>query len=104
MSVTKKSILIAVLFALISSAIYLYTLTLKTQEVKDMSGLPTFIATDSNGTLFDKTGKITRTMIASRTEFYDQRNMYFFDDPLITAYNYKDTDKPNIWHLKGQKG
>jgi LPS export ABC transporter protein LptC len=104
MSVTKKSILIAVLFAFISSAIYLYTLTLKTQEVKDMSGLPTFIATDSNGTLFDKTGKITRTMIASRTEFYDQGNMYHFDDPLITAYNYKDTDKPNIWHLKGQKG
>ena len=104
MSVTKKSILIAILFAVISSSVYLYSLSLKKQEVKDMSGLPTFIATDTNGTLYDKTGKVSRTMLAAKTEYYDQRSLYLFDEPLITAYNHKDAGKPNIWHLKGQKG
>ncbi|MBE6423551.1 LPS export ABC transporter periplasmic protein LptC [Succinivibrio dextrinosolvens] len=104
MSVTKKSILIAILFAVISSTIYFYSLTLKKEEVKDMSGLPTFIATDTNGTLFDKSGKVSRTMLASRTEFYEQRNLLIFDDPLITAYNHKESGNTNIWHLKGQKG
>lgn len=104
MSVTKKSILIALLFAIISSSIYLYSLTLKKLEVKDMSGMPTFIATDTNGTLFDENGQIRRTMLSTKTEYYDQRKLYHFEEPLITAYNHKDKENPNLWHLKGHKG
>ncbi len=104
MSVTKKSIMLAVLFALISSIIYFYSLSLKKEEVVDLSGLPTFIATDTNGTYFDKNGLVSKTMIASKTEFYSNQKLYFFDDPLITAYNHKDSGKTNIWHIKGKKG
>ncbi len=104
MSVTKRSIILAILFAVLSCSVYFYTLKFKQKDPTSFSSLPTFIASDSVGTLFDETGKISKKMIATSTEYYDKQNLYIFDNPLLTSFVYQKNGEANTWHMKGQKG
>jgi|SRR5574344_821685 LPS export ABC transporter protein LptC len=103
MNVTKKSILLAFLFSVVAISVYVYAVRLKKVEVKDLSSYPTFIAMDTDTVFFNKTGKIDKTMVATKTEYYDNKTFYKFDNPLITSYNYKK-DSTDLWHIKGLTG
>lgn len=54
MSVTKRSIILALLFLILAVGIYVYSTMVGKKEVSDVSQLPTFIATDTEGAVYDK--------------------------------------------------
>ncbi|MCI5576832.1 MAG: LPS export ABC transporter periplasmic protein LptC [Succinivibrio sp.] len=103
MNVTKKSLWLAFIFLVLSLLIYIYAKSLVQPTMVDKSSLPTFIATDTDMTIYNLEGKIDKTMVATKTTYYDSKNQYFFDNPLISRYLY-DKSNINLWHLKGNKG
>ena len=46
---------------------------------------------------------IEKTLTSTKLTYFDDRNLYFFDNPLITSYTYTDKGM-DVWHLKGQRG
>ena len=54
MSVTKRSIILALLFLILAVGIYVYSTMVGKKVVSDVSQLPTFIATDTEGAVYDK--------------------------------------------------
>ena len=103
MNVTKKSLWLAFIFLVLSLLIYIYAKSLVQPTMVDKSSLPTFIATDTDMTIYNLEGKIDKTMVATKTTYYDSKNQYFFDNALISRYLY-DKSNINLWHLKGNKG
>ena len=104
MSVTRKSIILAIIFGILCSSLYIYSLKFDDTQEISIKGLPTFIATDSFGTSFNENGEISKTMTAKKTVYYDESLLYFFDDPLITSYKKEKDNSTSIWCIKGNKG
>lgn len=103
MSVTKRSIILAVLFLIIAIGVYVYSTMVGKKVVSDISQLPTFIATDTDGAVYDETGRVIRTLVSTKTTYFDNKSLYFFENPLISSYSYKDSGI-ELWHMKGKKG
>lgn len=103
MSVTKRSIILALLFLILAVGIYVYSTMVGKKEVSDVSQLPTFIATDTEGAVYDKNGRVIRTLVSTKTTYFDNKTLYLFENPLISSYSYKN-NKIKLWHMKGKKG
>lgn len=103
MSVTKRSIILALLFLILAVGIYVYSTMVGKKEVSDVSQLPTFIATDTEGAVYDKNGRVIRTLVSTKTTYFDNKTLYLFENPLISSYSYKN-NKIELWHMKGKKG
>ncbi|MBQ8022956.1 MAG: LPS export ABC transporter periplasmic protein LptC [Succinivibrio sp.] len=103
MSVTKRSIFLAILFLIIAISIYVYSTMVGKKVVSDTTKLPTFIATDTDGAIYDETGRVIRTLVSTKTTYFDNKTLYVFENPLISSYSYKD-NKIELWHMKGKKG
>lgn len=103
MSVTKRSIILALLFLILAVGIYVYSTMVGKKEVSDVSQLPTFIATDTEGAVYDKNGRVIRTLVSTKTIYFDNKTLYLFENPLISSYSYKN-NKIELWHMKGKKG
>lgn len=103
MSVTKRSIILALLFLILAVGIYVYSTMVGKKEVSDVSQLPTFIATDTEGAVYDKNGRVIRTLVSTKTTYFDKKTLYLFENPLISSYSYKN-NKIELWHMKGKKG
>ena len=103
MSVTKKSIVMALILALIACILWYFSIVLMKKEVVVNKNYPTFVALDTESTIYDINGNVSRTLVATKTTYFNDKNYYIFENPLITAYDYKK-DQVNIWHLKGKYG
>ena len=103
MSVTKRAIILALLFLILAVGIYVYSTMVGKKEVSDVSQLPTFIATDTEGAVYDKNGRVIRTLVSTKTTYFDNKTLYLFENPLISSYSYKN-NKIELWHMKGKKG
>ena len=103
MSVTKKSIVMALILALIACILWYFSIVLMKKEVVVNKNYPTFVALDTESTIYDINGTVSRTLVATKTTYFNDKNYYIFENPLITAYDYKK-DQVNIWHLKGKYG
>lgn len=103
MSVTKKSFLLSLIFGLISIGTWFYAYINTPAKVVDMSTYPTFISTDTELTLYSEDGKIARSMISATATYYEDKQLFTFDKPLITTYKY-EPNAVNLWHLKGNTG
>ena len=103
MSVTKKSIVMALILALIACILWYFSIVLMKKEVVVNKKYPTFVALDTESTIYDINGNVSRTLVATKTTYFNDKNYYIFENPLITAYDYKK-DQVNIWHLKGKYG
>lgn len=104
MNVTNKSILLAAILLVVSLSIYIYSKSFNSSVTVDKTSLPTFVATDTNMTLYDKEGKIQKTMYSTKTTYYDNKKLYVFEKPLVTTYSYNKDGSVNLWHLKGENG
>ena len=96
MSVTKRLIILALLFLILAVGIYVYSTMVGKKVVSDVSQLPTFIATDTDGAVYDENGRVIRTLVSTKTTYFDNKNLYLFENPLISSYSYKNnmiTDK-----------
>lgn len=103
MNVTKRLILIAFALTVVCGLLYLYTNTFFKTKIVIQEGLPTFIAYDSTVSTYGKNGKVERSLTSTKLTYFNDNNMYFFENPLITSYTY--TDKGfDVWHIKGQRG
>ena len=103
MNVTKKSIVMALILALIACILWYFSIVLMKKEVVVNKNYPTFVALDTESTIYDINGNVSRTLVATKTTYFNDKNYYIFENPLITAYDYKK-DQVNIWHLKGKYG
>ena len=103
MIVTKKSIVMALILALIACILWYFSIVLMKKEVVVNKNYPTFVALDTESTIYDINGNVSRTLVATKTTYFNDKNYYIFENPLITAYDYKK-DQVNIWHLKGKYG
>ena len=103
MNVTKRSILIAFVLSVVCGLLYLYTNTFFKTKIVIPEGLPTFIAYDSTISTYGKSGKVEKSLTSTKLTYFNDRNLYFFDNPLITSYTYTDKGM-DVWHLKGQRG
>lgn len=79
MSVTKRSIILALLFLILAVGIYVYSTMVGKKEVSDVSQLPTFIATDTEGAVYDKNGMVIRTLVSTKTTYFDNKTLYLFE-------------------------
>ncbi|MGN1280356.1 MAG: LPS export ABC transporter periplasmic protein LptC [Succinivibrio sp.] len=104
MSVTKKSIILAVIFALLTSFVYVYSTRLNTDTQSDLEDYPTFVATDTEGVLYNDNGKIDKTFVSTKTTYFDEKTEYVFENPLVTHYSYKNNNDVELWHMKGEFG
>ena len=90
-------------FLILAVGIYVYSTMVGKKEVSDVSQLPTFIATDTEGAVYDKNGSVIRTLVSTKTTYFDNKTLYLFENPLISSYSYKN-NKIELWHMKGKKG
>lgn len=103
MSVTKKSIILAGTFAVLTTVIYVYSTRLNVETKSDLKDYPTFVATDTEGVLYNEEGKIDKTFVSTKTTYYEDKTEFVFDNPLITHYSYKNNEI-ELWHMKGDAG
>ena len=103
MNVTKKSILLACIFGLLSIITWYYAYIYTPQKVVDMSAYPTFIATDTELTVYGEDGRKEKSMTSDTTTYYDEKQFFTFIKPLITTYKYEN-NTVNLWHRKGNTG
>lgn len=103
MNVTKRSILIAFVLSVVCGLLYLYTNTFFKTKIVAPEGLPTFIAYDSTINTYGKSGKVEKSLTSTKLSYYNEKNMYYFEKPLITSYTYNEKGI-DMWHLKGQIG
>ena len=89
MSVTKKSIVMALILALIACILWYFSIVLMKKEVVVNKNYPTFVALDTESTIYDINGNVSRTLVATKTTYFNDKNYYIFENPLITAYDYK---------------
>ena len=76
MRVTKRSIILALLFLILAVGIYVYSTMVGKKVVSDVSQLPTFIATDTDGAVYDENGRVIRTLVSTKTTYFDNKTHY----------------------------
>ena len=104
MNVTKKSIILAAIFLVISLLIYIYSNFLVKDPEFDKTLFPSFVITDGDISIYDKNGKLSKTLVATKITYYESKQLYELENPFVTTYEYSSDGKVNLWHLKAEKG
>ena len=105
MSVTKRSIILAILFLIIAISIYIYSTMVGKKVVSDTTQLPTFIATDTDGAVYDENGGEEERVI--RLPDGNQNYCHITEDETwfskdTWGYIYDSQGAISDWDRKGQ--
>jgi LPS export ABC transporter protein LptC len=107
MSVTQKSIFLAICFTLTAVVLYRLAAYLDKPVVRDFSNLPTLSGENLHGKTYDSMGRVENILVARTVSYTEKEKKVTLDQAQLVHYDYKaenkNTKADRMWNLKADK-
>ncbi|MBO6258295.1 MAG: LPS export ABC transporter periplasmic protein LptC [Succinivibrio sp.] len=103
MSVTKRSIILAVVLTILSVLLYEFSDSLNKTEEKDISSIPTLIGNNAHTIYYKQDGRVDNVLNAEYVEYYDSEKRLDLKKAHLDHYDYGSDPQGQVWCLESDR-
>ncbi|MCR5536471.1 MAG: LPS export ABC transporter periplasmic protein LptC [Succinivibrio sp.] len=107
MSVSQKSLILAICFTLIAIVLYRLAAYFEQPVVRDFSHLPTLTGSGLHGLTFDNLGRIENILVSEVVTYDERRKLVTLNNSHLAHFDYKEDEKTTkigkLWNLTADK-